>query len=81
MPLLRHHLARFSAKLFAINSSSIPPQHKPPSGAKSGLIVRVPAGSQKIVSPNKIQAEYVWTIPGGIESVMIRHLGSVEFHV
>ena len=37
MPLLRHHLARFSAKLFAINSSSIPPQHKPPSGAKSGL--------------------------------------------
>jgi len=45
------------------------------------LIVRVPAGSQKIVSPNKIQAEYVWTIPGGIESVMIRHLGSVEFHV
>src|ERR1700730_6033791 len=37
MPLLRHHLARFSAKLFAINSSRIPPQHKPPSGAKSGL--------------------------------------------
>jgi len=37
MPLLRHHLARFSAKLFAINSSPIPPQHKPPSGAKSGL--------------------------------------------
>jgi predicted site-specific integrase-resolvase len=37
MPLLRHHLARFSAKLFAINSSHIPPQHKPPSGAKSGL--------------------------------------------
>src|SRR5258708_37921691 len=38
MPLLRHHLARFSAKLFAINSSRIPPQHKPPSGAKSGLV-------------------------------------------
>jgi hypothetical protein len=37
MPLLRHHLARFSAKLFAINSSRIPPQHKPPSDAKSGL--------------------------------------------
>jgi hypothetical protein len=37
MPLLRHHLARFSAKLFAINSSRIPPQPKPPSGAKSGL--------------------------------------------
>jgi len=40
MPLLRHHLARFSAKLFAINSSRIPPQHKPPSGAKSGLGTR-----------------------------------------
>jgi hypothetical protein len=39
MPLLRHHLARFSAKLFAINSSRIPPQHTPPSGAKSGLEV------------------------------------------
>ncbi|HET9377687.1 MAG TPA: CNNM domain-containing protein, partial [Chthoniobacterales bacterium] len=39
MPLLRHHLARFSAKLFAINSSRIPPQHIPPSGAKSGLAV------------------------------------------
>src|SRR6201993_2629801 len=38
MPLLRHHLARFSANLFAINSSRIPPQHKPPSGAKSGLV-------------------------------------------
>jgi hypothetical protein len=37
MPLLRHHLAPFSAKLFAINSSRIPPQPKPPSGAKSGL--------------------------------------------
>jgi len=37
MPLLRHHLARFSPRLFAINSSRIPPQHKPPSGAKSGL--------------------------------------------
>jgi len=37
MPLLRHHLARFWAKLFAINSSRIPPQPKPPSGAKSGL--------------------------------------------
>jgi AraC-like DNA-binding protein len=32
-----HHLARFSAKLFPINSPRIPPQHKPPSGAKSGL--------------------------------------------
>src|SRR6266403_3829508 len=38
MPLLRHHLAPFSAKLFAINSSRIPPQPKPPSGAKSGLM-------------------------------------------
>jgi hypothetical protein len=37
MPLLRHHLAGFSAKLFAIDSSRIPPQHLPPSGAKSGL--------------------------------------------
>src|SRR4029077_8808082 len=37
MSLLRHHLARFWAKLFAINSSRIPPQPKPPSGAKSGL--------------------------------------------
>jgi hypothetical protein len=37
MPLLRHHLVRFSAKLFAINSSRIPSQHKPPSDAKSGL--------------------------------------------
>jgi len=27
MPLLRHHLARFSAKLFTINSSRIPPHH------------------------------------------------------
>jgi excisionase family DNA binding protein len=43
MPLLRHHLARFSAKLFAINSSHIPPQHKPPSGAKSGLADRIVA--------------------------------------
>jgi hypothetical protein len=34
MPLLRHHLARFSAKLLAINPSRVPPQHKPPSGAK-----------------------------------------------
>src|SRR5260370_34680459 len=41
MPLLRHHLARFSAKLFAINSSPIPPQHKPPSGAKSGLALEI----------------------------------------
>jgi hypothetical protein len=38
MPLLRYHLARFSAKLFAINSSRIPSQHTPPSGAKSGLV-------------------------------------------
>jgi hypothetical protein len=30
-------VARFWARLFAINSSRIPPQHKPPSGAKSGL--------------------------------------------
>jgi hypothetical protein len=37
MPLLRHHLARFSAKLLAVNPSRVPPQHKPPSGAKSGL--------------------------------------------
>src|SRR6266403_749785 len=46
MPLLRHHLARFSAKLSAINSSRIPPQHKPPSGAKSGLSRRLIGGSQ-----------------------------------
>src|SRR5258706_14473168 len=37
MPLLRHHLARFSAKLLAVNPSRVPPQHKPPSGEKSGL--------------------------------------------
>ena len=30
-------LARFSAKLLAVNPSRVPPQHKPPSGAKSGL--------------------------------------------
>src|SRR5882762_2148706 len=41
MPLLRHHLARFSAKTLAINSSPIPPQHKPPSGAKSGLAYNI----------------------------------------
>src|SRR5258707_10388132 len=48
MPLLRHHLAPFSAKLFAINSSRIPPQPKPPSGAKSGLCLTAPPLKKKI---------------------------------
>jgi hypothetical protein len=37
MPLLRHHLARFSAKNFTINSNHVSPLRKPSHGAKSGL--------------------------------------------
>jgi len=58
MPLLRHHLARFSAKLLAINPSRVPPQHKPPSGAKSGL-----GGLEFRLSPYQEgldASEYLW---------------------
>jgi hypothetical protein len=54
MPLLRHLLIRFSTKHFAINSSRIPPQHKPSSDAKSGLDLREWSARQRRV----IQARY-----------------------
>src|SRR5580700_7330446 len=38
MPLLRHHLARFSARSSTINSNRISPLCEPSHGAKSGLI-------------------------------------------
>jgi hypothetical protein len=37
MPLLRHHLARFSARSSTINSNRISPLCEPSHGAKSGL--------------------------------------------
>jgi hypothetical protein len=37
MPLLRHHLARFSAKLFTIDSNRVSSKRKPSHDAKSGL--------------------------------------------
>jgi hypothetical protein len=37
MPLLRHHLARFSAKNFTIDSNHVSPLREPSHGAKSGL--------------------------------------------
>src|SRR5262245_25960162 len=37
MPLLRHHLARFSAKNFTIDSNHVSPLRWPSHGAKSGL--------------------------------------------
>jgi hypothetical protein len=41
MPLLRHHLARFSASHFPIATSRTSPLRKPSHGAKSGLEVRL----------------------------------------
>ena len=63
MPLLRHHLAPFSAKLFAINSSRIPPQPKPPSGAKSGLGPQEPLSKAPVFFPgSRSLGSELWVI-------------------
>ena len=73
MPLLRHHLARFSTERFAIATKRTYPLRQPSHDAKSGLALGAPGSLPPSTEPNQGQTGGCTTaqgsgLGGGIES-------------